>query len=129
MKKAYKVLVGMTALLTAGEAVALLLGMLWLSPQPNPWLTLSNKMILLLDMILSFLMLVHVYGKRSRFPAVGFLIVSGLLFISHGYRNVEYIVGFSVMPFLVNPALLVVNNLKFAGLFFVLFFFKQRYAD
>ena len=128
MKQAYKTLVAVTALLTAGEAVALLLGMLWLSPQPNPWLTLSNKIILLLDVVLSLLILVHVYGKQRSIPVIGFLIASGLLFLTHGYRNIEYFVGFSATPFLLNPALLVVNNLKFVGLLLVLLFYKQRSA-
>jgi hypothetical protein len=111
----FKATAVVTGLAIAGEAVALLIGMHFLSEAENPWITLKNDLFLALDvgvgLGLVYLALAHrgVAWSYILYVLVGF----GLL--THGYREWEYLAG-AGNAFCANPPLFAVNTLKLAGL-------------
>ena len=105
----------LTGLVLTGEALALLVGMHFLSDGDNPWLSFKNDSFLVLDIVaglgLAYLALAHRGPVRPH--ALDFLV--GLALLTHGYRDWEYLAR-AANPFCANAPLLAVNNLKILGL-------------
>ena len=111
----FKITTLLTGMVVAGEALALLVGMHFLSEGDNPWISWKNDLFLVLDVVaglgLVYLALVH---RGAAWPYALF-ILTGLTLLTHGYREWEYLAG-AGNPFCANAPLFVVNNLKIAGL-------------
>jgi hypothetical protein len=115
-----KLLCNLTALLLTGEALALLIGMVWLSPTPNPWVIPKNLAGLALDLFCGFSLLALLLGSPAGPSSLVLLrSLAGLAAAAHLYRALEALAGWPA-PFLTNPALFVVNLLKLAGLLVML---------
>ncbi len=110
-----KLLALVTGTVIAGEALALLGGMHWLSPAGNPWISIKNDGFLALDIasglgLLGLALLVQDFRLSGVFRG---LILLSLL--AHGYRDGEYFWG-GANRFCANGPLLVMNNIKLVGL-------------
>jgi hypothetical protein len=111
----FKITTLLTGLVLAGEALALLVGMHFLSESHNPWISLKNDLFLALDIVAGLglvgLALAH---RGSGWPYALYSLV-GLALLTHGYREWEYLAGAS-NPFCANAPLLIVNTVKLVGL-------------
>jgi hypothetical protein len=88
-----KVVTVISGVLTAGEALALLVGMVGLSPRPNPWITQLNILWIGLDILCGAGLLMLVFFVKG-YPTArsSWLIGIALLCMaSHLYRDWEYI--------------------------------------
>ncbi len=109
-----KLLTIVTGNVIAGEALALLVGMHWLSPAGNPWVSNKNDGFLTLDIAVGLGFLVLASSVQS-FPLSGILHTLILLsLLAHIYRDGEYF--WSANKFCANVPLLAVNNIKLVGL-------------
>ena len=105
----------LTSLIIAGEALALLVGMHFLSERNNPWISFKNDLLLILDIASGVVLTVLVF--RSGNPGIFlFLSALGMTFLTHGFRDWEYLTH-QPNPFCANLPLFVFNNIKLAGLF------------
>jgi hypothetical protein len=105
----------LTGALLTGEAIALLVGMRWLSPGGNPWISVKNDLFLGLD-IAAGTGMIYLAVALEALPGSG--LFRGLVLVSllaHGYRDWEYLVS-AGNRFCTNGPLFVVNNVKLAGL-------------
>jgi hypothetical protein len=109
-----KLLTIVTGTVIAGETLALLVGMHWLSPAGNPWISIKNNGFLALDTAVGLGFLVLALAVLN-FPLSGiFRTLILLSLLAHVYRDGEYL---SVAnKFCANVPLLVVNNIKLVGL-------------
>ena len=105
----------LTGMVVAGEALALLVGMHFLSKGDDPWVSFKNDLFLTLDIAtglgLVYLALAH---RGAACPYALYCLV-GLALLTHGYREWEYLARAS-NPFCANGPLFAVNSLKLAGL-------------
>jgi hypothetical protein len=102
-------------LLIAGEAVALWLGMHIFSTQPNPWISLKNDALLLVDMATGVALV-----SQWRLPGIAVTCgLAGIALFAHGYRAWEYCAK-DRRAFCVNAPLFLFNNVKLAGLLGIL---------
>ena len=111
----FKVVTLLTGSAIAGEAIALLVGMVMLSPQPNSWITWRNILLLILDIICGIGMIGLMLLWRGNFRNI---LLSGLVviaFSSHAYRDWEYFLSKTDDRFLINNPLFVLNNVKLIG--------------
>jgi hypothetical protein len=110
-----KLVLLLTSLIIAGEALGLLIGMHILSERNNPWISFKNDMLLILDIVsgIALAALALRSGNPGHFL---FLSALGLTFLTHGFRDWEYLTH-QPNPFCANLPLFVFNNLKLAGLF------------
>ena len=106
---------GLTGVVIAGEALALLVGVFFLSAGSNPWISVKNDTFLACD-IAAGLGLVYLALARlgTGWPyALYFLLAIALL--THGYREWEYSARAS-NPFCANLSLFLVSKIRIAGL-------------
>lgn len=106
----------LTAALVAGEALALLVGMVFLSQRPNFWINKWNIFLMVSDVLCGLsligLVLMAAGGLRD-----GLIFTITLLSLAaHAFRQWQYYARIDAARFLVNKPLLVVNALKMAGL-------------
>jgi hypothetical protein len=115
----FKITALSTGLVIVGEALALLVGMHFLSEGHSPWISLKNDLFLVLDIVaglgLAYLALAH---RGAGWPHALYSL-AGLALLIHGYREWEYLAG-AGNPFCANAPLFIVNTLKLAGLVAVL---------
>jgi len=111
-------LTAITCGLMFGEAVALLIGSYVISKKKLPWLTKKNLILLILDIALSFLILISL-PPLGYLPLIVFIIVLLFGIGTHIYRTEEYF-NKRVNKFCENQALFIVNILKGLGLLVVL---------
>lgn len=105
----------LTGIIVAGEALALLVGMHFLSEGNNPWISFKNDLLLFLDIVAGLgLVYLALAGGGVAWPYALYALV-GLGFVTDGYREWEYLAS-AGNPFCANGPLFVVNNLKLAGL-------------
>lgn len=111
----FKITALLTGMVVTGEALALLVGMHFLSEGNNPWISFKNDLFLVLDIVaglgLVYLALAH---RGLGWPYALYSLV-GLALLTHGYREWEYLAS-AGNPFCANGPLFVVNNLKLVGL-------------
>jgi hypothetical protein len=105
----------LTGLVIAGEALALLVGMHFLSGHNNPWISFKNDLFLGLDILAGAAVIILTLHSENLVSPL-FWIALGLTLLTHTYRDWEYLVQ-RPNPFCTNTPLFVVNNLKLAGLF------------
>ena len=110
-----------TGLVTAGEAAALLIGMVALSPRPNPWLTWLNLAWAALDLVGGAGVVWGCLALRGLAPGRWLPGLIGVLVVTHLYRAWEYFARSGGSHYLVNAPLAWVNLVKLAGLI-VLFY-------
>ncbi|MBN1579759.1 MAG: hypothetical protein JXA89_03590 [Anaerolineae bacterium] len=113
-----RVLTILTGLVIAGEALALVVGMHLLSPAGNPWISLKNDLLLVLDIVAGLgLIIIAATAKDTDVPGILYvlLLVSA---VAHGYREWEYLARVG-NAFCANAPLFVVNNAKLVGLLVV----------
>jgi hypothetical protein len=109
----------LTGLVIAGEAVALLVGMHFLSEVDNPWVSLKNDRFLVLDIAVGLGLVYLALAHRGAAWPYAFYSMVGLGLLTHGYREWEYLAG-AGKPFCANAPLFIVNTLKLVGLASVL---------
>jgi hypothetical protein len=113
---------GVTALLTgvvtAGEALALLIGMRVLSQPGNPWISAKNDLLLALDILVGLGLIWLAWRGPSALGSALFWLVTAAGLLSHGFRDWEYLIT-AANRFLANGPLFVVNNLKLLGFLIV----------
>ncbi len=109
----------LTGLLIGGEALALLIGMHVLSARPNPWVSLKNDFLLILDLVAALGLIWIVAMNRDTFPSSPFYFLTLISISSHGYRGWEYFAQVQ-NKFCINVPLFVINDLKLLGLLIVL---------
>jgi hypothetical protein len=112
---ATKIIILLTGLVIAGEALALLVGMHFLSGHNNLWISFKNDLFLGLDVLAGAVVITLALCSENPVGLL-FWIALGLTLMTHTYRDWEYLVQ-RPNPFCANPPLFVVNNLKLAGLF------------
>ena len=115
---AIKITTLLTGLAIVGEALALLVGMHFLSGRHNPWISFKNDALLALDLFTGsafvFLALRSGVSGHSIFWNVW-----GVALLTHAYRDWEYLAQ-AANQFCLNLPLFVVNNFKLAGLITIL---------
>ena len=106
---------GLIGLVILGEALALLVGMHFLSERSNPWVSFKNDLLLSVDMITGagIIYFAVVNGRMSQSHVVYFVVALALL--THGYRAWEYWVNVP-HKFCINTALFAFNSVKLVGL-------------
>ncbi len=104
----------LTGIIIVGEALALLVGMHFLSPRGNPWISFKNDLLIGID-IAAGIGLVYVVVANTDFSAGLFFILIGVSLLAHGYREWEYFSDVSA-KFCINLPLFILNNIKLAGL-------------
>ena len=110
---ATKIITLLTGLVIVGEALALLIGMHFLSGRDNPWVSFKNDLLLALDIFTgSALVFLSLRNGVPGNPI--FWIMSGLTLLTHAYRDWEYLVQ-AANQFCLNLPLFLVNNFKLAG--------------
>lgn len=109
--------VAATGLLIAGEALALLTGMHFLSPASNPWLSPKNDFLLATDLAAGMGLVWLALFRSGRHPLLLFCLAAVAL-LTHGYRLWEYL-AHSPNPFCANFPLFTVNNIKLLGLLLI----------
>ncbi len=101
----------LTGLVIVGEAAALIVGMRFLSPQPNPWLTSRNTLLLATDLLFGSVMLYSSAAQGQSAPSALFLEAAMAALAFHGYREWESLIN---LPdrFCLNTPLFAVNTVK-----------------
>jgi hypothetical protein len=104
----------LTGLVIAGEALALLVGMHFLSERNNPWISLKNDLLFALDILTGSALIAS--SLRTGNPGNPiFWVALGLALLAHIYRDWETL-SHAANPFCLNLPLFVVNNVKLVGL-------------
>ena len=113
----FRIGVVLTGLVILGEALALVVGMHFLSEQGNPWNSLKNDLLLGVDIVtgvgLITLSFAITNAQMSKFDLLYF--VAALALLAHGYRAWEYLTR-AANRFCINLPLFAVNNIKLAAL-------------
>jgi hypothetical protein len=115
-----KCLAVLSGILLIGEALVLLVGMVFLSPRPNPWVTFQNVSILILDLFFGagLILFSLFYRTAARDPIL--LLITMITLVIHGFREWEYFARSNqANRFLINLPLFVLNNVKLLGLLLV----------
>jgi hypothetical protein len=116
-----------TGITISGEALALLVGMTLLSPQPNPWVIPINLFWLGLDILCGAGILILAFLPGG--GLAGQPVLMGITLVSlgaHLYRDWEFFTNHTSSRFLVNTPLFAVNNLRLLGLFIILVLLINR---
>jgi hypothetical protein len=108
----------LTGSMIAGEALALVVGMHFLSPSGNPWISLKNDLFLGLDVIVGLGLAIVAALSRRTLPSGILYVLVFLSAVAHGYREWEYLFR-AGNAFCANTPLFVLNNLKLIGLLVV----------
>ena len=115
----FKTVTIITGVLVAGEALALLAGMYFLSPRPNAWISALHTGMIILDILCGAGLIILILLKASSLRN-GLLLTTGLVsFAAHIYREWEYLASPTANRFLTNTPLFVVNNVKLIGLILI----------
>lgn len=115
----------LAGLVTAGEALALAVGMHLLSPGRNPWISLKNDLLLAID-VLNGLGLVLAATTSRAMRAPGLICALGVISIlAHGYREWE-VLARADNAFCANAPLFAMNSLKLLGLLAILGLIRWR---
>jgi hypothetical protein len=104
--------------LIAGEGLALLIGMHFLSKGDNSWISPKNDILLGADLITGAGLVYLALSKDNFHQSNWFYILSSVAIISHGFREWEYFFGHH-NKFCINLPLFILNNIKFAGATFI----------
>jgi hypothetical protein len=115
----FKIVTLLTGAVTAGEALALLVGMHVLSQGDSAWVSTKNDLFLALDIVAGLGLVYLALAHRGAAWPYAFFVLAGLALLTHGYREREYLAG-AGNAFCANAPLFVVNTLKFAGLLLTL---------
>lgn len=109
----------LTSLLIGGEALALLIGMHFLSERPNLWISIKNDFLLLLDLVTALGLFLIVMMNKDVTASNAFYVFALVSLLSHAYRGWEYL---ACVPnkFCINVPLFIINDLKLLGLVIVL---------
>ena len=102
-----------------GEALALLVGMIFLSGSENSWLSYKNNVVIALDLFAGAV-LIHLAAQGNLDP-IDVIVFWGsvhLTFAAHLYREWEYLAKLA-NAFCANVPLFVLNNVKLIGLVLV----------
>jgi len=111
-----KIVTVLTGSVITGEALALLMGMFLLSPQPNSWITSRNTFWLALDILCGAGLISLMLLWRGNFRDVLLFALALIAFSSHVYREWEYFTNKSTDRFLINIPLFVLNTVKLIGI-------------
>jgi hypothetical protein len=102
-----------TASLIIGESLLLILGNSL--PQISDWMAPKNLGLALSDIALGGI-LVYISLSEQELEANLFLFIcSGIMIITHVYRDIEYL-GNQSNPFVFNVPLFILNNIRLVGL-------------
>lgn len=114
IQQLFTVIVIITGILIAGEAIALLVGMHFLSPGNNPWISIKNDLLLGLDIVIGLALIYSMITGTRTASLSAFYILVGAALLTHGFREYEYLAR---LPnrFCVNQPLFILNNLKLIG--------------
>ncbi len=103
--------------ITAGEALALLIGMN-LTGQ-SEWATIKNNGLALVDLVTGVALVYLLFTQGDLDGFVMFYVLLSVILISHGYREWEYVVNLP-KKFCENAPLFVMNSVKLVGVVGVL---------
>jgi hypothetical protein len=109
----------LTGGLIAGEALALLVGMHFLSPVKPAWATPKNDTLLGLDLLTGAGLIYLGISEPNLAHSNYFYLLSTTTLLSHGYREWEYL-GNTQDAFAFNQPLFVVNTMKLTGSLIIL---------
>ena len=112
MMRAFEITAGATALVVAGEAVALSIGILVVGRARDPWVTVPNVLYLAADILIGVMLLIRVFTGAA--DATWSLILLSVIGLTHGARDLELLVR-AAHPFCFNVPLAIVNNVKLTG--------------
>lgn len=105
----------LTAALIAGEALALEIGMHLPANRGNGWLHPRNEIMMATDILTGVALIVLTFTQPEFYRTPAFYILTGLNIVTHVFRDVEYFAPLAD-PYCGNVPLLVINNVKLAGL-------------
>jgi hypothetical protein len=111
----FKITALLTGMAVASEALALLVGMRFLSEGNNPWISFKNDLFLALDIVTGLGLVFLTLVDRGAALHYALYVLVGLALLTHGYREWEVLAD-AGNPFCANGPLFVVNNLKLGGL-------------
>lgn len=99
------------AIVLLGEALALLLGMFFLSSNGSEWLTTANITLLSLDLVTGVLVFTLAFKRDQKRIFLLLFFILATIVGSHIYRNIDFAINSST-AFAFNVTLLIVNNVK-----------------
>jgi hypothetical protein len=111
----FKILTILIGATISGEALALTMGVHLLGDASNPWITPSNNIMLIADMLTGAGLIYVGISADESYNSVLFWVFAGVALISHGFREWEYLAVIE-NKFCGNLPLFIVNNVKLAGL-------------
>jgi len=103
----------LTGLVTAGEALALVVAMYFLSEGNNPWISVKNELFLMLDFGTGLGLVYVALAHRGAAWLYILYTLAGLAGLIHGYLEWEYLAG-AGNPYCANAPLFIVNTPKTA---------------
>jgi len=98
-------------ILVVGEALFLLVGMVFLGPKPNKWNIMRNINTLFIDIAFGALLLLNAI-ETNQFIQVSII----ALIATHAYREAEFLFSKSETRFIFNWPLFAINSVKLISL-------------
>ncbi len=111
----FKIMTILTGAFISGEALALTAGVHLFGDPANLWITPTNNIMLIADVITGAGLIYVGITADSNFNSVMFWIFTGVAILTHGFREWEYIADIE-NKFCGNLPLFIMNNIKLAGL-------------
>lgn len=109
-----------TGLVMLGEAKVMFTGLRLAQLAKSPWFTVINRFMLGSDILFGFVLLVFVFLAESDIASFLFWVAVCFSFLTHGYREWEYLAQ-RENRFCANIPQFIVNNFKLIGLLLILF--------
>ena len=108
-----------TGLVMLGEAKVLFTGLRLVQLAKSPWFTLNNCILMGSDILFGFVLLAFLFLSESTIVSVLFWVAVCFSFLTHGYREWEYLAQ-RENRFCGNTPQFIINNVKLIGLLIIL---------
>ena len=124
---ALQVVTILVALIIAGEATALAVGMHLIKKSESPWISLKNDLLLAFDIVVGLVLIMIAVQGRDQIQSIWFTLFVTMGLLTHIYRIWEYLAS-KAGPFCDNRPLFIVNNIKFIGLLLMMVWGLDSFA-
>ena len=109
----------LVALVIAGEAAALAIGMHIVKKSQSPWISLKNDLMLAFDAVVGLVLILITFNREPLISPIWAPLFVTIGLLTHIYRIWEYLAG-RENAFCANRSLFIFNNLKILGLLVIL---------